>query len=169
MTTVTTIYLAGPLFSVAEREFNKKICEALNKEINYIKVILPQDFASTLSDQNGFIEKAFEHSLKSIEKSDIIIAILDGPDVDSGTCIEIGYALAHKKIILGIRTDFRKCEDKGVNLMVSKSCTHLIWLSNSSLELDYTLNRIVTSTKKIISQNFKHKTSFLLTTKPPRP
>ena len=56
-----------------------------------------------------------------IEKSDGLLAILDGVDVDSGTASEIGYAAALKKPVLGYRGDFRLAADNDgsiVNLQV---------------------------------------------------
>jgi nucleoside 2-deoxyribosyltransferase len=56
-----------------------------------------------------------------IDKSDAVMAILDGVDVDSGTAAEIGYAFAKGKKVYGIRTDFRLAGDNigaTVNLQV---------------------------------------------------
>jgi nucleoside 2-deoxyribosyltransferase len=79
----------------------------------------------------------------------VVIAILDGPDVDAGTCVEIGYAYANNKSIVGIRTDFRASEDRGVNLMVSKVCTHLILLQDNTVTLDNVLNEVVRTVKSL--------------------
>lgn len=57
----------------------------------------------------------------AIDSSDMILAILDGQDVDSGTASEIGYAFANGKKILGYRGDIRLCGDNEgavVNLQV---------------------------------------------------
>jgi nucleoside 2-deoxyribosyltransferase len=56
-----------------------------------------------------------------INECDIIFAVLDGTDVDSGTAAEIGYGFARGKPILGYRGDFRLCADNEggiVNLQV---------------------------------------------------
>lgn len=125
------IYLAGPLFSLAEKEFNKRIADELERKIPNCKVYLPQEFSkkNEKETKEEFFEELFNYCINSINESDIIISILDGPDVDSGTCIELGYAYANKKPIIGVRTDFRSLEDKGVNLMVSKVCSEFIWQS----------------------------------------
>ena len=62
-----------------------------------------------------------DNNRKAIEESDIIVAVLDGPDVDSGTAAEIGYASAFKKPVFGYRGDFRPGGDNDgsiVNLQV---------------------------------------------------
>jgi nucleoside 2-deoxyribosyltransferase len=61
-----------------------------------------------------------------IEQCDIVLSVLDGPDADSGTCVELGYARAKGKRIVGVRTDFRGSEDRGLNVMVSYICDDLV-------------------------------------------
>lgn len=46
-----------------------------------------------------------------IQNSDLVLAVLDGSDVDSGTAAEIGYAYGIGKKIYGYRGDFRNCGD----------------------------------------------------------
>jgi len=56
-----------------------------------------------------------------IDACDLVFAVLDGVDVDSGTAAEIGYAFAHGKPIVGYRGDFRLSADNDgsiVNLQV---------------------------------------------------
>jgi nucleoside 2-deoxyribosyltransferase len=56
-----------------------------------------------------------------IDRSDTIVAVLDGVDVDSGTASEIGYGFGRGKLIYGLRTDIRQSgENEGslVNLQV---------------------------------------------------
>jgi nucleoside 2-deoxyribosyltransferase len=60
-------------------------------------------------------------NLAAIDGCDLVLAVLDGVDVDSGTASEIGYAFAKGKPILGYRGDYRLCsENEGaiVNLQV---------------------------------------------------
>jgi nucleoside 2-deoxyribosyltransferase len=60
-------------------------------------------------------------NLRLIEESQAVLASLDGQDVDSGTALEIGYASAKGLLIVGVRTDIRRCSDNEgsiVNLMI---------------------------------------------------
>jgi nucleoside 2-deoxyribosyltransferase len=62
-----------------------------------------------------------ERNAKAIARSDAMIAVLDGVDVDSGTASEIGYAYAKGLRIIGYRGDFRLSADNEgavVNLQV---------------------------------------------------
>ena len=57
----------------------------------------------------------------AIDRAAVVVAVLDGVDVDSGTAAEIGYAFARGKLILGYRGDFRLSADNEggiVNLQV---------------------------------------------------
>jgi nucleoside 2-deoxyribosyltransferase len=54
----------------------------------------------------------------------LIVANLDGHDVDAGTAWEIGYAVAKGKTVFGVRTDRRVLEPfASVNLMIGHSVT----------------------------------------------
>ncbi len=70
-----------------------------------------------------------------IEEAEAVLAVLDGPDVDSGTASEIGFAFARGKLIVGLRSDFRLSgENEGclVNLQVE----HFIRASGGTIVRD---------------------------------
>ncbi|MCZ7395701.1 MAG: nucleoside 2-deoxyribosyltransferase [Candidatus Methanoperedens sp.] len=126
-----TVYLAAPLFSEAEHDFNRK----LRDEIKYagFAVFLPQEDSNNVRAENRQ-KIIFNKNLAAIEGSDIIVAVIDGTDVDSGTAWEIGYAFAKNKPVIGLRTDFRTLGIEGVvNLMIERSailCTSIPELLN---------------------------------------
>jgi len=65
---------------------------------------------------------------EAIRECQIVIAVLDGTDVDSGTASEIGFAYALGKRIYGYRGDIRRSGDNDgsvVNLQVQ------YWIENS--------------------------------------
>ena len=114
------IYLAGPLFSQAERDFNVLLRDRL-VEMGF-SVFLPQEDgndteSSRMEDRQKNI---FDNDVSGINNSDIVLAVLDGgSDVDSGTAWEMGYAYAKGIPVLGLKTDFRTFGDEGiVNLMM---------------------------------------------------
>jgi nucleoside 2-deoxyribosyltransferase len=94
------IYLAGPLFSTAERAFNARLAGLL-REMK-IEVWLPQE-----SEQGSMSPRQiFEEDVRGVDWADVVVANMDGPDPDSGTCWECGYAYRKKPIVI-FRTDFR--------------------------------------------------------------
>src|SRR5660397_277964 len=102
-----TVYLAAPLFSEAECDFNRKLRDEIISA--GFKVFLPQEDSNNIKDMKDRQKIIFNKNLKGIENSDILVAVIDGADVDSGTAWEIGFAFAKGKPLLGLRTDFRTC------------------------------------------------------------
>lgn len=91
------VYLAAPLFSQTEREFNERIKSRLQEE--GFRVFLPQEECS---------QNVFDCCIENLEKSDAVVAVFDGPQVDDGTAFECGYAFAKGIPVVGLRTDFRR-------------------------------------------------------------
>jgi len=60
------------------------------------------------------------HNLDAIASADVLVAWLDGQEVDSGTCIEVGYAAARGVTCFGLRTDLRRAgeAEMAVNVQV---------------------------------------------------
>ncbi len=131
-----SIYLAGPLgFSEAGRHFHAETVVPSIRGWGY-KVLDPW----ALTDQAKVDEvrgmaygterreawralnaEIGEANRQAIDRCDGIVAVLDGPDVDSGTAAEIGYGYAVGKTILVYRGDFRQGADNEggvVNLQV---------------------------------------------------
>lgn len=124
------IFIAGPLFSQAEREFNLKVDEFLRE--HGFETFLPQREVSELW---GRVRKPgrrayrtiYEEDLQGLEQADVVVAILDGPDVDSGTAFEVGYACARGKPVIGIKTDVRIfTQNEEVNNMLAQGARTLV-------------------------------------------
>jgi len=115
------IYLAAPLFSEAEREYNHVIAGLLTE--NCFDVYLPQDTGDTHAErgeQEHF--QIFLQNKKALQDADLVVAIIDGADADSGTAWEMGYAAALEKPVIALRTDFRQVgQEELVNLMLEQS------------------------------------------------
>lgn len=121
------IYISGPLFTQVERRWNRMLATALEERIAGAHVVLPQDFKfSDAFNRAADFPKLFDACLDSLAQCDLVVAVLDGADVDSGTAFEVGYAYARDIPIIGIRTDFRKSQDRGLNLVLAQSCTELL-------------------------------------------
>lgn len=133
------IYFAGPLFSESERDWIRNAKEEIEdlaaSEGKQIDVIWPYDLMSQ-SEIEQLGEKAklkiFSRCKSHLDDTDILVALLDGAQVDEGTAWEIGYFFARKspgQKIIGIRTDFRQAgESEGaiVNAMIEYSCDRIV-------------------------------------------
>ena len=151
------IYLAGPLFTKAERDFiadlafkirgewqkqdnlreqaekDRKITvkkkSEIRKKLEKRQLFVPQEFcaefdekirnAKTDDDRKRVFRDIRRACLKYLKEADLIVALIDGPDIDSGTAYECGYASAMNKPIVALRTDMRPAENGVGNCMIT--------------------------------------------------
>jgi nucleoside 2-deoxyribosyltransferase len=99
------LYLAGPLFTTPEREWNVRLAGRL--EAAGHAVFLPQAHAAP--EPTG--AAIFRKDLGGLDWAEGVVAIMDGPDPDSGTAWECGYAYAKGKPVVLFRSDFRRSGD----------------------------------------------------------
>ena len=138
------IYLAGPLFTQAERRWLREL-QGLLAERGF-KVFLPQDEAGLPLIQNPpDFHGAFELCRDAIDRADAVIAVLDGADADSGTAWECGYAYARGKPVIALQTDFRGGEDDSLNLMLRRSSTRVIQNSGTNEEIEPLASALATA------------------------
>lgn len=119
------VFIAAPLFSLAERDFNLKLDEFLRE--NGFETVLPQRDVGEAWGADVSKLEIYKKDLEEIEKADVVVAVLDGPDVDSGTAFEIGYAKAKGKPVVGLKTDVRVfAPDEIVNNMILQSVERIV-------------------------------------------
>ena len=117
-TSAVKLYFAGPLFSAAERDWNVALATALRAAGHEIFLPQEQEVGKDAAD-------IFATDVGGIDWADGLLAIMDGPDPDSGTCWEVGYAYGKKPILL-VRTDIRWLRasgDSGYNPMLTEAAT----------------------------------------------
>ena len=115
------IYLAAPLFSESERTYNTTIAALLRS--HFYEVYLPQEAGDdhAVRDKKEYAQ-IYRRNKRAIRDADIMIAIIDGADADSGTAWEMGYATGLKKTVIALRTDFRTTgSHERVNLMLEQA------------------------------------------------
>ena len=115
------IYLSGPLFSRGEIAWGETVKGFLEDRLENVEIIWPQEIIPCLA----LPAQIFQANLQALSEADIMVAMLDGPQVDDGTAWEIGYFFMQGKKILGLRTDFRRAgetDNSRVNLMIECSC-----------------------------------------------
>lgn len=115
---VLKVYLAGPLFTLAERGFNAELDISLTAK-GY-NCTLPQNFCEGLVDP---IRKA-ERCIGELGTSNVVLLNCDGTDVESGSAFEAGYACAKGIPIIAYRTDSRSGGDNALwpmNLMIGNA------------------------------------------------
>ena len=132
---ITQVYVAGPLgFTVPTRSFYNdtllpaitaigvEVLDPWKASEEAFRTAFAHDDAQTraraVREANQSAGAANE---RMIRQCDALFAVLDGPDVDSGTAAEIGFAAALGKPVIGWRSDLRQTGDNSetpVNLQV---------------------------------------------------
>ncbi|RKT45633.1 nucleoside 2-deoxyribosyltransferase [Thiocapsa rosea] len=133
------IYLAGPLFTEAERDWHRKtkglLLEQASQRGEPIEIVWPYELITPEEIAAlgvGSRAEIFRRCKTELDRADVLIALLDGTQVDDGTAWEIGYFFATKAAeatIIGIRTDFRRAgesEHAIVNAMVEIACDVIV-------------------------------------------
>lgn len=129
------IYLAGPLFSEAERDWlactKKQLLLKARKHNRPLDVIWPYELMPQ-QEMDALGQNArrvlFERCREGLDRSDHLLVLLDGTQVDDGTAWEVGYFYGVRSAaskIMGIRTDARKAGESAgavVNLMIEMAC-----------------------------------------------
>jgi nucleoside 2-deoxyribosyltransferase len=112
------LYFAGPLFTTPERTWNAEVVAALRAAGH--EIFLPQE-----QEPGRDAPSIFATDVGGIDWADGLVAIMDGPDPDSGTCWEVGYGYGTKKAIVLVRTDFRDLAGRAgtYNPMMAESAT----------------------------------------------
>jgi nucleoside 2-deoxyribosyltransferase len=121
------LYFASPLFSAAERAWNSEIAAALRAAGH--EVFLPQE-QEPGKDAAGI----FATDVGGIDWAEALVAIIEGPDPDSGTAWECGYAYGKKPVIL-VRTDVRAQAGRSgpYNAMLRGSATDRVDLPGAAM------------------------------------
>lgn len=131
------MYFAAPLFSQVERRWNRELARLLAERVPGLAVTLPQDFrVRGRYNDRRHLQELFRLCLGAIDGSDVVVGILDGPDTDSGVAFEMGYAYRAGIPVVGVRTDFRQSQERGVNIMCSRPCSEFVCMMsfNESVE-----------------------------------
>jgi nucleoside 2-deoxyribosyltransferase len=99
------IYIAGPLFTFGERWYLEQI-DQVCRELGY-ETYLPHRDAGLATSAEEVRRYCFEQDKSVLDNVSLVVAVINGVDVDSGTAWEIGYAHARGTPIIGIFDDKR--------------------------------------------------------------
>ena len=133
------LYLAGPLFTQAERAWNLRLGDLLTKAGH--SVFLPQTEVQAIATLDA--GTIFEVDVNGVRSAEALVAVVDGADPDSGTSFEVGLAYALGIPIVLVRTDFRAGGDAlpgqklaTVNLMLAQAAVGVVALTDPGGSLE---------------------------------
>lgn len=104
------VYLASPWFTKDQKEVYDVLESVLmsRPELNVYRPFVDGiKLASNEIHDPGMREKVFKDNISHIDTADLIVANLDGRDgyQDTGTCYEVGYAMAQGIPVIGFQLD----------------------------------------------------------------
>jgi nucleoside 2-deoxyribosyltransferase len=124
-------YIAGPLFNEGERWWNAEIDSRVRK-LGFTTYVPQRDGVKL--ENKGDVIKIFDSDKNALTQANLVVANLDGMDVDSGTAWELGFAEGLGKHCVGVYTDWRlHFKYQTVNLMIQCSVDKVV-LSLDELE-----------------------------------
>lgn len=160
-----TMVIFGPLFTQAERTWNRLLADAIQRVSGgSYQVILPQEETQKLlskridamNEKDAIAQMCFDNAANA----DVAVAILDGADADSGTCVELGWRKGQNPSapVIGVRTDSRISEDQGLNLMLSRgkrvrACDVVLYFTSWNDDLPRVAGRIVAEADRLLASS----------------
>jgi hypothetical protein len=147
------IYLAGPLFSLAERDWLDRLAATLRAE--GLGCFVPHEHFGDITEVTP--AEIFRVDGEGLRASNVLLAWLDGPMVDDGTAAEIGLFAElcrsggdRYRGIVGLVTDLRlerrrgNAPGDGMNLFVAgaiESAGRVCWSIAEAVETLHELDR----------------------------
>ncbi|MGH3897477.1 MAG: nucleoside 2-deoxyribosyltransferase [Pseudonocardiaceae bacterium] len=145
-------YIAAPLFSQAEKEFNLQV-DAMARSLG-LDTYLPQRDGGEAArlvrqgmDEHTVRLRLFELDCAAIAECTLFVFVLDGRVPDEGGCVELGMAFAYGKPCFGLQTDSRRFGGTDSN----------------NLMIDYTLTGGIATSLDELADNLRAHLSALAT------
>ncbi|WP_010285832.1 nucleoside 2-deoxyribosyltransferase [Kurthia massiliensis] len=104
-----TGYLANGLFSLGDRLVNEHIAKHVRQALPDVDLYVPQENGA-INDKSAYAdsEQIAAADMDALKKSDFLIAVLDGVEIDSGVAAEIGAFSMLERPIFALFTDTRQ-------------------------------------------------------------
>ena len=124
---IKKIYIAGPLFNVHEKKYLEDIAEVL--EGANFDCFLPHRDQTGIDPEelknNEMSQETkdiiFQTDIEALKVADLIVALVTGQDIDSGTASEIGFMYANNKPVIAITAEERRYRNLFTEGMFSKT------------------------------------------------
>ena len=103
------VYVANGLFSIGDRYVNELIATEVRKVVEHIDLYVPQE-NDEINDKSAYADSLAiaEADLANLQASDVLVAIIDGVEIDSGVAAEIGVFSTYNRPIIALFSDIRQ-------------------------------------------------------------
>lgn len=101
-------YLANGLFNLGDRLVNEILADKIRKDVD-IDLYVPQENMA-INDKQAYADskQIYEGDYSYLKETDVVIAVIDGCEIDSGVAAELGIASTMGKTIYALYTDTRQ-------------------------------------------------------------
>ncbi len=136
------IYLITRLFNFDDKLRTCKLEKYLKENFN-VSIYMPyRDSDEENISKKNWKEDIFKLDIKAIDKCDIIIGYLDGPEFDEGVGFEIGYAITQLKQVIMINSDFinykyNRTQSKNIDPLIDYLNINIIRPSTHHIKSDF--------------------------------
>lgn len=102
-------YLANALFCLGDRLVNDLLADALRSAIPSLELFVPQESAE-INDKRNYADSIMiaRHDSGELMRSDFLVAVLDGTEIDPGVACEIGKFTGTGGPVFALFTDIRQ-------------------------------------------------------------
>ena len=145
------------LFSQMERQYNRRLAEKLKALLPQCEIVLPQDFrAGTRGSFNDRRHLARVFGAASRNSPGRRGAGAHGRRRRrQRLAFETGYARGLGKPVLGVRTDYRQSQVKGLNLMLAAGASEILCHFSFNEQLDDLAGLIVAHLERLAQNRFE--------------
>ncbi|MCM3389258.1 nucleoside 2-deoxyribosyltransferase [Ureibacillus chungkukjangi] len=152
-------YLANGLFSIGDRLVNEMLAKEIRKELPEIDLYVPQE-NDAINDKQAFANSIAiaEADMEKLQNSDVLIAVLDGIEVDSGVAAEIGAFSTYNRPIIALFSDVRQLgreNQQKINALVEDGTENQFIYRNLFVIGIIKRNGVIVSTVDAVVENVK--------------
>lgn len=154
-------YLANGLFSIGDRYVNEVLAAKIREAVPTIDLYVPQENGA-INDKNSYADSLAiaEVDLASLQASDVLIAVLDGIEIDSGVAAEIGAFSAMNRPIIALFSDVRQMgrnNSKKIEALIADGTENqFIYRNLFVVGLIKRNGKIVTTMEEVVEQVLLH-------------
>ncbi|MFP3917173.1 nucleoside 2-deoxyribosyltransferase [Lysinibacillus telephonicus] len=152
-------YLANGLFSIGDRLLNELLAKELRSAIPTLDLYVPQE-NDAINDKQAFANSLAiaDADMEKLRDSDVLVALLDGIEIDSGVAAEIGVFSTYNRPIIALFSDVRQLgrdNQQKINALIEDGTENQFIYRNLFVVGIIKRNGVIVSTIEDVIENVK--------------
>ncbi|RTQ93463.1 nucleoside 2-deoxyribosyltransferase [Lysinibacillus telephonicus] len=152
-------YLANGLFSIGDRLLNELLAKELRSAIPTLDLYVPQE-NDAINDKQAFANSLAiaDADMEKLRDSDVLVAVLDGIEIDSGVAAEIGVFSTYNRPIIALFSDVRQLgrdNQQKINALIEDGTENQFIYRNLFVVGIIKRNGVIVSTIEDVIENVK--------------